>query len=151
MKRILILFFLVLVCALAFSTGQKDEAPVQSGPVEIVYYMWDDPTYMQIVEAFNASQNEVAVKMQVVPAADYEVKLMTVLAGGVKIDAFMQKRQTDMFAQFANGYIEPLDELIKQTNYDIKGVSAYESATAISPTSIRNYLMRREKNTPPNM
>jgi multiple sugar transport system substrate-binding protein len=43
----------------------------------------------------------------------------------------MQKRQTDMFAQYANGYIEPLDEFIDASGYDIEGLSAYESAISI--------------------
>jgi multiple sugar transport system substrate-binding protein len=128
MKR----FMIVLIFALAATTlaiaGGQGEAATTEGPTDIIYYMWDDPTYMQIVEAFGAANDSVVVNVNEVPAADYEVKLLTVLAGGVEMDAYMQKRQTDMFAQYANGYIEPLDDLIAEANYDIEGLSAYDSA-----------------------
>ncbi len=132
------LFLILALCMLSFvvsAGGQQEEATGSEAevkePTEIIYYMWDDPTYKQIIEAYNASQDEVKVKMNIVPAADYEVKLLTILAGGVEVDAYMQKRQTDMFAQYANGYIEPLDDLIETHNYDIDGVSAYSSAITV--------------------
>lgn len=128
-RAFLLIILLAGVAALVTATGGREEAA--EGPVEIDFFMWDDPTYMQIVEAFAETTDDIIVNVDETPAADYEVKLLTVLAGGVDMDAFMQKRQTDMFAQWANGYIEPLDDLIAANNYDIDGLSAYEAAISI--------------------
>lgn len=132
MRRLLFLTVLVLLVGLmAFAGGQGEQEEAAEGPTEITYYMWDDPTYMRIVDAYGEKNDSVVVNVTEIPAADYEVKLLTVLAGGVEMDAYMQKRQTDMFAQWANGYIEPLDEYIEASDYDIDGVSAYESAISV--------------------
>lgn len=117
--------FLVLGAMIAFAAGGA------KAPEEIVVYLWDDPTYVAIVDAFNQSQSQVIVKPQYITSADYETKLATMLAGGVKMDAFMQKRQTDMFIHYSNGYIYPLDDLIKKYNYDLKTVSSFLSAIQV--------------------
>ncbi len=127
---------ILTVCALApaFASGGKEQATsasASSGPTDISYLMWEDPTYTSIVQGYNDSQKEIVVTPQIVTSADYETKLTTMLAGGAQMDAYMQKRQTDMFAQYANGYIQPLDALIKKYNYDTSGLDKYKSAVTI--------------------
>lgn len=95
------------------------------GPVEISYYLWDDPTYKNIIDTYNASQSEIFVKATYLPAGDYETKIITMLAGGAKLDCYMQKRQVDMFPNYKNGFIEPLDNYIKKYKYDINSIKAY--------------------------
>jgi len=132
MKKTLGLGLIILLMVLGTAwAGGKQEAAAKVGPVEIIYYLWDDPTYNQIVDTFNESQNEVYVKTMVIPAGDYETKLTTLLAGGAEMDAYMQKRQADMFPQYANGYIHPLDDLVAKHGYDLEAVLAYESAIRI--------------------
>ncbi|MGQ9779449.1 MAG: hypothetical protein ACUVRM_06175, partial [Bacillota bacterium] len=92
-------------------------------PTVITFYLWDDPTYTKIVEAFNSSQKEIFVKATILPAAAYETKLLTLLAGGMSMDCYMQKRQADMFPQFANGFIEPLDKYYYCVKYGHESLS----------------------------
>lgn len=95
------------------------------GPIEINYYLWSDPTYKNIVDTFNASQNEIKVNATYLNSADYETKITTLLAGGAKIDCYMQKRQYDMFPHYRNGFIEPLDKYIQKYDYDLKKIESY--------------------------
>jgi multiple sugar transport system substrate-binding protein len=121
----------LLAAVPVFSGGTQEPSAAASGPTTIAFVMWQDPTYPNIVQAYNDSQSKVKVDMQLVTSADYETKLTTMLAGGVYMDAYMEKRQTDMFAQYANGYIEPLDSYIKKYNYDTSGLDSYKSAVTI--------------------
>ena len=123
----------LLAAVPAFSSGGQESTGTSaaSGPQTVTYVLWQDPTYPNIVQAYNNAQSKIKVDMQVVTSADYETKLTTMLAGGVYMDAYMEKRQTDMFAQYANGYIEPLDSFIKKNNYDTSGLDSYKSAVTI--------------------
>lgn len=127
----LILSIFLLSTAMVFGGGTQESSQVADGPTEIIFYMWEDPTYIDIVDAFNASQDEVRVNAQVLPNADYETRLTTLLSGGAQMDAFMQKRQPDIFAHNAAGHIHPLDDLIDQFEYDFDAVGSYESALKI--------------------
>ncbi|MCG8480408.1 MAG: extracellular solute-binding protein, partial [Spirochaetales bacterium] len=132
-------FYMVAICfcivALLFAGGQSEDG-IEDGPVNIIFYMWEDPTYVDIVNAFNESQDEVFVDAQIIPSADYETRLTTLLAGGAEMDAFMQKRQVDMFGHHAAGHIEPLDELIREYGYDLEAVSAYRDAITIDGETV---------------
>ena len=134
MKRIaLIAAGLVLFTAGAlFAAGQQEAAPAQqSGPVTIIYYLWDDPSLKPIVDAFNASQNEIIVDARYIPSPDYETKITTLLTAKAEMDAYMQKRQSDMFAHYDNGFIEPLDNLLKSTGVNRVAVDSYKDAVTI--------------------
>ena len=121
----------------AFSSGsQEPTATAAAGPKTVTFVLWQDPTYPSIVEAYNNAQSKIKVDMQIVTSADYETKLTTMLAGGVYMDAYMEKRQTDMFTQFANGYIEPLDSFIQKDNYDTSGLAGYKSAVTIDGKTV---------------
>lgn len=129
---------IVLVAVLAmfatipvFAKGTTESAAASSGPTTISFVMWQDPTYSNVVQAYNDAQSKVKVDPQIVTSADYETKLTTMLAGGVYMDAFMEKRQTDMFAQYENGYIEPLDSYIKKYNFDTSGLESYKAAVVV--------------------
>lgn len=123
MKRFLKYVFLMtfgLVACLSGSLGF-------SKTTEINFYMWEDPTSQAIVDAFNSSQNEIHVNTVIVPTAVYETKIMTLLAGGADVDCYMQKRQVDMFMQYKNGFIQPLDTYVKKERYDLKSIEPYQS------------------------
>lgn len=133
LRAIGLLLILGLLATPLFSSGSQESAQAEGedGPTTIIYYLWDDPTYERIVDAFNESQDEIFVDAQYIPAGDYEAKLTTLLSGGAEMDAFMQKRQADMFPHYASGYIQPLEELVEKHNYDLEMVSAYESALEV--------------------
>lgn len=130
-KAMLAVLTVVLVSAPLFAGGRSEAPGRADGRTEVLFYMWEDPTYVQIVEAFNESQDEIFVRAEVLGSADYEARLTTLLAGGAEMDAFMQKRQVDMFGHWANGHIMPLDDLIEQFGYDYDAVSAYDAALRV--------------------
>lgn len=132
MKKVIMMMIVAVFAATSlFSAGQAESSTTDDGRTEVVFYMWEDPTYVQIVEAFNESQDEIFVRAEVLGSSDYEARLTTLLAGGAEMDAFMQKRQVDMFGHWANGHIMPLDDLIDQFDYDYDAVSAYDSALRV--------------------
>ena len=113
----------------AFAEGQK-EAATQAGPVTVIYYLWDDPSLKPLVDAFNASQKDIIVDARYIPSPDYETKITTLLTAKAEMDAYMQKRQSDMFAHYDNGFIEPLDDLLKNTGVDRSAVDSYKDAVS---------------------
>lgn len=135
MKKTLFILVLVAFAATAWANGGSDKAEMEpEGPITIEYYMWEDPTYANIIEAYGASQNDVIVNVNQIASGDYETKLATLLAGGVEMDAYMQKRQVDMFPHLANGYIAPLDDLIKNAGFDIDAISSYKDQISVDGT-----------------
>jgi multiple sugar transport system substrate-binding protein len=124
MKRLLCTLMLVALVA-GFSIGAYAKET-------IIYYLWDDPTYKNIVEAFNTSQDEVFVDAKIIPAKDYEAKILTLLAGGTEMDAYMNKRSTDIFPMVDNGYPEPLDALIAKHNFDVAPLAGYKDAITVN-------------------
>lgn len=117
-KLVCVLAWLVVLLVGAFGGAAKER-------VQINYYLWDDPTYRNIVDTFNKAQSDIYVNATYLPAGDYEAKIATLLAGGADIDVYMQKRQVDMFVHYANGYIEPLDSYIANYKYDLKAIEQY--------------------------
>lgn len=118
-------------CAVLTFANGKGENVAGDGPVKIKYYTWTDAVHKPLVDAFNASQNEIFVEAEYVPSADYEVKMMTLLSGKAEIDAYMQKRQADMFPHWANGFIEPLDAYFKKTGLSKEAVEIYPQAVTV--------------------
>ena len=134
MKKILVSLLLLLPVMFSFAAGsQEAAAPAPSGPVSVDFYTWSDGNdqYSALFDAFNAANSDVKINPQYIPPADYESKLTTLLAGGMNMDAYMQKRQVDMFAQNANGYIEPLNDLIKKHNFDYSTMKAWSAAIEV--------------------
>lgn len=116
---LLMLGCLVLSVLLAIPGAQA------KGPIQINFYSWDDPANKPIVDAFNASQKEIFVKATYLPTAEFETKMTTLLAGGANIDCYMQKRQPDMFHQYDNGIIEPLDKYVTKYKYNLEDIKSY--------------------------
>ncbi|MDC7234964.1 MAG: extracellular solute-binding protein [Spirochaetales bacterium] len=133
MKKLLAVLFLILPLLSAFAAGQQDEAAASDGPVSVDFYTWSDgdDQYSDLFDAFNAANTDVQINPQYIPPADYESKLTTLLAGGMEMDGYMQKRQVDMFAQNANGYIEPLNDLIERNGFDYSTMKAWSAAIEV--------------------
>jgi multiple sugar transport system substrate-binding protein len=131
--RVGVLLLAFMVCgALAFAAGQGEgKQAAAAGPTTVVFYLWDDPAYSPIIEAFNSSQSELYVDARFIPTNEYEAKISTLLAGGAEMDGYMQKRSTDIFTHYANGYIAPLSDLCAKTGFDLGAVSGYRSAVSI--------------------
>lgn len=117
--------FMAAVLVAGFSMGAAAKET-------IIYYLWDDPTHVNIIEAFNKAQDEVFVDAKVIPAKDYEAKILTLLAGGAEMDAYMNKRATDLFPMVENGYAEPLEALIANAKFDMAPLAGYQDAITIN-------------------
>lgn len=131
-KGMLILLLVLLSAAMLLAGGQGEETAVEEeGPTTVIFYLWDDPAYPPIVEEFNSSQDEVFVDAKWVSLNEYEAQISTLLAGGAEMDGYMQKRSTDIFAHYNNGYIAPVDELAAEHGFDLEEVSDYREAITI--------------------
>jgi len=135
MKFFRFLFALIFLCSstVLFAAGQAEEAAAEADKdLTVTYYMWDDPTYMEIIDTYNNLDQGVTVDVKVVPAGDYEAKLATLLAGGAEMDSYMQKRQADMFAQYANGYIAELDSFVAADSSVHEAIDSYRDAVEVN-------------------
>lgn len=131
-KTILVLLLVLLSTGLLFAGGQGEEAAAEEeGPTTVVFYLWDDPAYPPIIEEFNNSQDEVFVEAKWVSLNEYEAQISTLLAGGAEMDGYMQKRSTDIFAHYNNGYIAPVDDLAEEFGFDLGKVADYKEAITI--------------------
>ncbi|QTQ17099.1 extracellular solute-binding protein [Treponema parvum] len=114
-----------------FAAGGKD-APAgsaqSSGPVVVTYYTWDDAAHKSLIEKFNETHTNIKVDAKILPAADYETKLLTLLSGRAEMDCYMEKRQTDAFSRMDNGFSEPLNSFISKAGKPIAAVEANKSS-----------------------
>lgn len=132
-KLLLILTGVSLLCAnLIFANGANETQQKESdGPTVISYYAWDDGSHKALIEEFNKTHTDVQVDAHILASADYETKLTTLLSGRADIDCFMEKRQTDMFSQYDNGYLEPLNSYIEATGKTNPAVENFKSTVTI--------------------
>ena len=124
-------FLLLIMAMLVFCLFTGCTRTAQTGPVTIIYYTWDDVSIKPMIDAFNESQNEIFVQAEYLPSPDYETKITTLLTGRTPMDAYMQKRQVDMFPHYQNGFIEPLDDLLARTGVNRTAVDAYRNSLSV--------------------
>jgi len=116
-----------LVQTAAANPGDTSTPGSASQPKKtIIFYTWEDPTMVNVFEGFNKVQNEIFVDIKYLPAGDYDAKLITLLAAGVPMDLYNQKATSNMYTQYANGYIQPLDDLVKKHGYNLKNIAAVD-------------------------
>lgn len=83
-RRFFLVLILVFVTAgILFAAGDKEATSTkpEDGPVVISYYTWDDGSHKALIDTFNATHSHIQVDAQILPAADYETKLTTLLSG----------------------------------------------------------------------
>ena len=124
---------LACIAALAVIGIGCGRGPAQrtDGRLTVIYYSWDDPSIRPMIDGFNESQNEIFVQATYLPSTDYETKITTMLIGRTPMDAYMQKRTTDMFPHFRNGFIAPLDDFLANTDLDQTAVQAYRNSLIV--------------------
>ncbi|MFZ2538079.1 MAG: ABC transporter substrate-binding protein [Oscillospiraceae bacterium] len=99
------------------STEVKDEKK-QTEPVEITYWQHSstarDEMMQSIADDFTKANPDIKVKMEFIPEADYNNKLIPALATATAPDVF--QIQSGMIAQLAkSSSIQPLDESVMST------------------------------------
>ena len=131
-KRICFLLVLLLAASAVFAAGGAEEQSAEpAGPESIVIYLWDDAQYRALVDMFNERQSDIIVEAEYIPTGEYEAKISTVLAGGLSLDGYFQKRSTDIFAHTNNGFIIPLDDLAKKAGVDLSIYDNYKDAITV--------------------
>ncbi|WP_162320332.1 ABC transporter substrate-binding protein [Nesterenkonia haasae] len=72
-----------------------NDAGGSDGPTEITYWLWEDdatdPTWENLSEEFNTSQEEVEVTLQTIPLDQYQDRLTTAVSSGSGPDAARSK------------------------------------------------------------
>ncbi|MGL1890957.1 MAG: extracellular solute-binding protein [Spirochaetaceae bacterium] len=134
MKQIIAVLLLILPMCVVFANGANESSEAKpEGPISVDLYVWSngDDDNSKLVDAYNAQATDVIINPKYISAADYESKLTTLLAGGMEMDIYFQKRQTDMFPHNANGYIEPLNNLIESQGFDFSTLKSWESALKV--------------------
>ena len=121
----------ILFSSISSCAGKKKDEGTSGGPVKIIFYLWDDPAYKPLIDYYNSSQSDIIVDAKYLATNEYEVKISTLLAGGAEMDGYMQKRSTDIFVHYNNGYIVPLDDLCKKYNFNLDAIKGYKSAITI--------------------
>ncbi len=118
-------FVLILLLFGCFKTKEQES-------VTVAFYLWDDPAYSPIIEAFNNLQKDVFVDAKYISTSDYESTISVLLAADTEMDGYMQKRSTDIFAHYENGYIAPLDNLCEKYYFDLNAIKGYQDAITIN-------------------
>jgi multiple sugar transport system substrate-binding protein len=132
LKRIAVVIAAALALCAPFAGAQDSPAKAPPGAQTIILYAWDnEPALQKAVLAFNASQSKIFVDSRQLPASEYETKLTTLLAAGTEMDVYAEKRQTDVFSQNDNGFIEPLDAYFAKTKADRSMIDAYKSTVVV--------------------
>jgi multiple sugar transport system substrate-binding protein len=120
MKKVLCVLLVVLVFFPSFAQGSKEsqEMTSSSNKKEITFWdmNWGNSDYPnageQLVEKFNASQDEIKVTYQSMPWDNYYQVFLTAIKGGVGPDVATAGSQTPIqFAQM--GEILPLDSIME--------------------------------------
>lgn len=132
MKRFfsLVIAFLSLSTYMLWAAGQPEEEA--KGPVTLIMYDWENSGLSSVIKAFNAQSTDIKVDLKQISTGDYETKLLTILAGGVYMDIYMQKTPAARFEQYTNGFIAPLDKFIKSSGTDMSVVSAYNGGLKVN-------------------
>ncbi len=125
MKKIIMLSILFLALFACSKDTNKTTNQNGSNKIKINFYSWAETYNNALVDAFNASQDEIEVTFVEIPTGEYETKITTLLTGGAgDIDVYAQKRQSDMFPHYKNGFIEPLEKYINSTDYNLSAISS---------------------------
>lgn len=75
--------------------------------------------YSHMIELFEKEQPNIKVKLETIPAEEYQAKLLTMFAGGTIGDSFWNSTDENARPLMARGLMKPLDPLVKKDNYDL--------------------------------
>jgi ABC-type glycerol-3-phosphate transport system substrate-binding protein len=112
--------FLALGLGAAMMMGMAIGASAEEEKTVINFYEHSDSEKIatQLVEAYNASQDDVEVKLSIIANDDYDDKIKVMLSGGADIDCFWI-RGGDQLRQLANGgAVLALDDMMDAAGVD---------------------------------
>lgn len=103
--------------------GTKEETSKEEASGEKVtlhYYAWSEGDYLkEMVDAFNASSENVVVEMTQVSSDEYDDKLMTMLAGTNDIDVFNMRSGSLLSNLAQSGNLADITQMISDSGMDI--------------------------------
>ena len=116
MRRIFRSLLLIVVVAFVFVAG------VQKAHSEntLTFALWDEnqkPTMQKIVDAFNASQKEVKVVIELTPWTNYWMKLDAAAGAGQAPDIFWMNVYLPKYVK--GNVVLPIDKYLKRDNLDL--------------------------------
>lgn len=115
MKKSLLLLVLLLSASLLFASGSSESSASSGGKIELKFWSLftggDGEFFDAMIDAFNASQDEVVMTNDMVKFDDYYTKLTTALAAKTAPDVVVV-HQGNMLNYVENGTLLPLDEYV---------------------------------------
>ncbi len=105
----------LLVGTMVFAAGAKE-----TGPKKLTLAIWDEyqkPAIQKIVDQYNASQQDVAVEIELTPWGSYWTKLDAAAGSGEAPDVFWMNTYLPKYVE--GDILVPLDELIERDKIDM--------------------------------
>ncbi|MBO0922589.1 sugar ABC transporter substrate-binding protein [Cellulomonas sp. zg-ZUI222] len=104
----------------ACGSGGGDAAA--DGPVTLTMTVWggdvDKKSYQERIDLFEASQDEISIKLQLIPGEQYEQKVQTMIAGGDGPDIMQVAEGVNVYS--SKKQILPLDDLAADAGLDLE-------------------------------
>ena len=114
MKRFTTFMVVLLSACMLFASGTKEDVKAADGPIEITFWSLftggDGEFFDAMINEFNASQDEIVMKNDMVKFDDYYTKLTTALAAKAAPDVIVV-HQGNM-PNYVKGSLLPLDEYV---------------------------------------
>ena len=102
----------------ACSSGGGDDADGS----ELTMVVWggdlDKASYQERIDMYEASQDEVTIKLQLIPSEQYEQKVQTMIASGDGPDIMQVAEGVNIYS--SKNQILPLDDLVKESGLDLE-------------------------------
>jgi multiple sugar transport system substrate-binding protein len=104
----------------ACSPGSGSESA--DGVTTLTMTVWggdlDNESYQERIDLFEASQDEIKIKLQLIPSDQYEQKVQTMIAGGDGPDIMQVAEGANVYS--SKNQIIPLDELVASAGLDLE-------------------------------
>ena len=109
---------LSMMSLVACSSGGGDDADGS----ELTMVVWggdlDKASYQERIDMYEASQDEVTIKLQLIPSEQYEQKVQTMIASGDGPDIMQVAEGVNIYS--SKNQILPLDDLVEKAGLDLE-------------------------------
>lgn len=106
---------------LSLAACSSDGAESADGTTQLDMVVWggdtDKAAYQERIDMFEASQDKVTIKLQLIPSEQYEQKVQTMIASGDGPDIMQVAEGVNIYS--SKNQIIPLDDLIESSGLDL--------------------------------
>ena len=106
--------FFVLTLGAAMMMGMAVHADGEKTVVNFYEHSDSEKIATDLVEAYNASQDDVEVKLSIIANDDYDDKIKVMLSGGADIDCFWVRGGAQLRQMANGGAVLALDDMIDE-------------------------------------